>query len=307
MKATMKPIPVILDTDIGNDIDDTWALAMLLKSPELDVKLIVSATGDTLYRTKIIARMLEIAGRTDIPVGVGVPFDHGCRYSQAAWVEGYALARYPGTLHRDGVGAIVDTLMNAPEPVTLICIGPVPNIAEALRREPRIAQKARFVGMHGSVRKGYRGAPDISKECNVLHHTDACQLVFRSAWDMTITPVDTCGIVVLRGEKYQAVRHCSDPVIQALMENYRHWLAKRALPADQRERESSILFDTVAIYLAFAQELVVMEDLGIRVSDDAYTLIDPHAKRMHVATEWRSLDAFEDLLVSRLTGTTPPR
>ena len=55
--AGKKRIPVILDTDIGGDIDDTWALAMLLKSPELDVRLVVSDTGDTTYRSRIIARI----------------------------------------------------------------------------------------------------------------------------------------------------------------------------------------------------------------------------------------------------------
>ena len=61
-------IPVILDTDIGGDIDDTWALAMMLKSPELDVKLVVTDTGNTTYRVKVAAKMLEIAGRTDFDV-----------------------------------------------------------------------------------------------------------------------------------------------------------------------------------------------------------------------------------------------
>jgi len=65
-------IPVILDTDIGTDIDDTWALALLLRCPELDVRLVVSDTGNTEYRAAIIARLLEVAGRTDIPVGIGI-------------------------------------------------------------------------------------------------------------------------------------------------------------------------------------------------------------------------------------------
>lgn len=67
-----RPIPVILDTDIGTDIDDTWALAIMLNCPELDVKLVTSDTGDTIYRSKLIARMLEVADRTDIPVGIGI-------------------------------------------------------------------------------------------------------------------------------------------------------------------------------------------------------------------------------------------
>ena len=64
--------PVILDTDIGDDIDDTWALALLLRSPELDVKLVVGDYGKALYRARLIARFLTVAGRTDIPVGVGL-------------------------------------------------------------------------------------------------------------------------------------------------------------------------------------------------------------------------------------------
>ena len=158
-----KPIPVILDTDIGDDIDDTWALGFLLRSPELDLRLVVSDFGNTRYRAKIIAKFLERAGRTDVPVGIGLkPEDKGGR--QAAWVKDYDLSRYPGKVHEDGIKALIDTIMGSSDPVTLICIGPVPNVAEALRREPRIAQKARFVGMDGSVRKGYGGKATIDAE-----------------------------------------------------------------------------------------------------------------------------------------------
>ena len=67
-----RPVPVILDTDIGDDIDDTWALALALKSPELDMKLVVTDYGNTEHRAKIVARVLEVAGRTDIPIGIGI-------------------------------------------------------------------------------------------------------------------------------------------------------------------------------------------------------------------------------------------
>jgi inosine-uridine nucleoside N-ribohydrolase len=59
VSESIERIPVILDTDIGGDIDDTWALAMLLRCPELDVRPVVSATGNTEYRAAIIARLLE--------------------------------------------------------------------------------------------------------------------------------------------------------------------------------------------------------------------------------------------------------
>lgn len=294
-------IPVIFDTDIGIDIDDTWALAMMLKSPELDVKLVVSDTGDTIYRSKIIAKMLEVAGRTDVPVGVGKRFEEERESPQRAWVEDYNLGDYPGTVLEDGVGAIVDTIMNSPDPVTLICIGPVPNIGDALDREPRIVENARFVGMHGSVYKGYDGSDKISAECNVVKHTSSCQKVFTADWNITITPLDTCGLVVLQGEEYQTVRRCSDPLIQALVENYRLWLEHFG-QSDEFDVRSSILFDTVAVYLAFSDKLLVMKHLGIRVTDDGYTVPYQKAKHMNVAVDWKDLAAFESFLVERLTS-----
>jgi len=294
--AMINATPVILDTDIGDDIDDTWALAMMLKSPELDVKLVVTDTGNTTYRAKIVAKMLEVADRTDVPVGIGVPFgDKNGR--QGAWVEGYDLASYPGTIYEDGVDALIRTIMDSPEPITLICIGPIPNIGAALEREPKIADKARFVGMHGSVRLGYGGSEKISAECNVVNHVKDCQKAFTAAWDMTITPVDTCGLVHLTGEKYRAVYECKDPLIRAMIENYRIW-AKYS-PASLKQ--TSTLFDTVAIYLAFSDELLKMEKLGIRVMDDGYTVEDENAKVINCAMNWKDLSAFEDFLVKRLT------
>jgi len=302
-----KRVPVILDTDIGGDIDDTWALAMLLKSPELDVKLVVSDTANTTYRAKIIAKMLEAAGRIDVPVGVGIHLSDDVG-PQQEWVEDYQLSSYKGMVYKDGVKAMIETIMNSPIPVTLVCIGPVPNIAAALEREPRIARKARFVGMHGCLSKspwGYNGkVGGLVAEYNVRADAKALQKVFEASWSIAITPLDTCGFVRLKGEKYRAVRECRDPLVQALMENYRIWLKNRE-DTQQFETQSSILFDTVAVYLAFSEELLEMRELGIRITDDGYTLIDDKARRVNCAVEWRNLSAYEDFLVERLTGKKP--
>lgn len=304
-KSTEGKIPVIFDTDIGGDIDDTWALILLLKCPELDVRLIVGDHGKPVYRASLIAKLLETAGRTDIPVGVGVGDDRKVEGRQDEWLKGYDLASYPGKVHEDGVQAMIDTIMKSPEPITLIAVGPLPNIKVALEREPRIAEKARFVGMHGSVRKGYGGNSKISAEWNVRADAKACQTTLSAPWDITITPLDTCGLVHLRGEKYAAVRDCNAPLIQALVENYRIWWRKgdgHKNDPKRADKASSTLFDTVAVYLAFTQELCKMETLPIRVTDDGNTVIDPAAKKMSVATEWKDMGAFEDFLVERLTG-----
>jgi len=296
------PIPVIFDTDIGDDIDDTWALGLLLRSPELDLKLVVGDNGKPDYRAKLLAKFLAAASRTDVPVGIGLDVNPEQGGRQSAWVADYDQKLYPGKIHNDGVQAIIDTIMKSRRPVTIIAVGPVQNIAEALKREPRIAQRARFVGMHGSVRVGYGNNPKISAEYNVKVAPKACQQVFTAPWDITITPLDTCDKISLTGDKYQQVYRSGDPITSAIVENYRLWAASGGQgSAANVALRSSTLFDTVAIYLAFSQELCGMEQLGIRVNDEGFTLEDPTAKQMNVAMTWKNLGAFEDLLVQRLT------
>lgn len=301
--AKPAPTPVILDTDIGDDIDDTWALGLLLKSPELDLKLVVGDRGQARYRARLLAKFLERAGRSDVPVGIGLDLEPRGDGRQAAWVNDYDLKKYPGKVHVDGVQALIDAIMKSRRPVTLICIGPVPNIAEALKREPRIARRAQFVGMHGSVRVGYGGDKKPAPEWNVKCDPKACQAVFTAPWSMTITPLDTCDRVALTGDKYRRVRDSSDRIAADIIANYRLWAAADPKsPADMADTRSSTLFDTVAIYLAIRQDLCGMEKLGIRVMDDGMTVIDPKAKEVNVATSWKDLSAFEDFLVDRLAG-----
>jgi inosine-uridine nucleoside N-ribohydrolase len=296
--AKARRIPVILDTDIGDDIDDTWALGVLLRSPELDLKLVVGDHGKPVYRARLLAKLLERAGRADVPVGLGLDTRVHGDGRQAAWVADYNLNTYPGRVYGDGVQALIDTIMTSPEQVTVIAIGPTPNLAMALAREPRIAQKARFVGMHGSVRKGYGNSPTPHAEYNVKEDAKACQRALSAAWPVTITPLDTCGLVQLKGTDYAKVRDARNLVALAVMEYYRVWL--EAGQKAQADRESSILFDTVAVYLAIADAWCAMEELPIRVTEDGFTREDPAGKRMRVATAWKDLPGFHAWLAERL-------
>jgi len=297
-----KAIPVIYDSDIGDDIDDTWALGFLLRCPELDVKMVMGDFGKPDYRARLFAKFLERAGRTDIPVGIGVQVDPKLRTGrQWDWVSDYDLKTFPGKIHTNGVQAMIDLIMNSKQPVTVIAVGPTPNVAEALRREPRIAQRARFVGMHGSVNRNPEGKPHA--EYNVVRDPKSLQHIFAAPWDLTITPLNTCAQVVLKEAKYQRVYQSPDPIARAIMENYRHWLINRGRGNDELlSVRSSTLFDTVAVYLAFRDDLLGMERLGLRVTDEGFTVIDPNAKPVAVAMTWKDLGAFEDLLIARLTG-----
>lgn len=307
MAGRSRKIPVILDTDIGGDIDDIWALVMLLNSPEFDIKMILTEEGNTLYRAEIVARLLETAGRTDIPIGVGISTSDVIGY-QGDWIKNYDMTRYAGVVYSDGIGAMIDCLMQASEETTIIAIGPLGNLAAALQRQPAIVRKARLVGVFGSIRKGYFGSETPNAEYNVAVHPEFCQKVFTADWQITITPLDTCGTIILEGDQYKKVLQSPKPLAQALMENYRLWLEARQRANDMRAdlfpnmnlEQSTLLCDTVAIYLACSEELVMIEDLGITVTDDGYTRIDAAAKRIRCATSWKDFESFKNILVQRL-------
>jgi inosine-uridine nucleoside N-ribohydrolase len=300
LKPGYAKTPVVLDTDIGDDIDDTWALALLLRSPELDVKLVTTTCGKAEYRAKLIARLLTVAGRSDIPIGLGEGGHKGTG-GQQAWVEKYKLSDYPGKVHANGAEAIVDLIERSKEPVTVIAIGPLHTLAAVIDRRPSIAARACLVGMQGSVRKGYDGkAP--SAEYNVASNAPAARKVLSAPWrQIAITPLDTCGIVTLSGKRFEAMKKCRDPLAQAVIENYRIW--KNSKSADTIH-ESSVLFDTAAIYLAYpgSRPFMKLETLSIAVKPDGFTRIDAKGRKMAVATEWHDLDGFRDLLIERICG-----
>lgn len=306
MANTRSPLSVILDTDIGSDIDDTWALAQLLRCPELDLKLVLCGTADTSYRARVAARLLQVAGRTDVPVGLG-PTGNGYAEFQEPWVEGYALADYPGEIHKDGVDAFIRLVHASTEPVTLIAIGPIPNIAEALRRDPTIAPKVHFSGMFGSIDRGYAPGSEPTAETNVRVNVDAFRTVHAADWkSFKITPLDTCGMVELGGDHYQRIRQAKDPVLEALIENYRIWAGLVDwMEVPFFEQRTSTLFDCVAVTMAYDESFLEFDVVPISVSDEGRTLRDSQNGRpTRAAMRWKDFDGYCENLTARLLGET---
>lgn len=304
--TTRRPIPVVLATDIGSDIDDTWALAHLLRSPELDLRMVLTETGDARYRAAVTAKLLEVAQRTDVPVALGKDFGpmEDKDKHQAPWIRGYDLAKYPGQVHPDGIAAFIDLVMREPEGITVIAIGPVPSLAAALEREPRLAARCRLVGMFGSFDLGYDGAPSPAAENNVLQFPAALRTVLSAPWrDVLLTPLDTCGLVTLRGDAYRRIWSATeDPLLRAVIENYCIFAPRVAwMLCDFFTTRSTVLFDCVAIYLAYAEDLAAVESVRFRISEEGFTVRDtagPYTAR--VALRWKDLSAFEGHLARRL-------
>ncbi|HXQ79717.1 MAG TPA: nucleoside hydrolase [Opitutaceae bacterium] len=304
-EAASRATPVILVTDIGTDIDDSWALALILRSPELDLKLVLTDPVDTRYRAAVAAKLLEAAGRGDVPVAIGD--NHGPtgddNKTLAPWIAGYEIAKYPGRVYEDGIAALIDAVEKSPRPVTIIAIGPVPSLAIAVKRAPDIAAKCRFVGMFGSFDVGYGGGPP-SAEANVRVDPAALRTVLSAPWrDILLTPLDTCGLVSLGGERYHAIwSETGDPMLRALIESYCIFARRQNwMKCDFFATRSTTLFDCVAAYLAYSEELVETETITFEITDDGLTRRSAAGPfKARVAIRWRNRDGFEAQLAGRL-------
>jgi inosine-uridine nucleoside N-ribohydrolase len=303
-----KRIPVILDTDIGTDIDDTWALLMLLGSPELDLKLIVTSCGDTRYRAHLTAKILQIAGRADIPIGIGIEDTKNEQYDlrfQQPWIEDFDVGNYSGIIYENGVKTMLDFINDSNEPITIICIGATTNIAHALEIQSDITKKCRFVGMHGSVYFGLEGNPGPIAETNVRLDVDSFKEVLCAPWlEKVITPVDTCGIVKLEKDRFLAIKYSTNPLLIALMKNYEIWSQLVTwFKVDYFDTRSSCLFDTVAIFLAYSKDFLEIQQIGIVVDQDGVFHVDPGGELIQVALNWLDMESFCDHLVNRLQNS----
>jgi inosine-uridine nucleoside N-ribohydrolase len=154
--------------------------------------------------------------------------------------------------------------------------------------------------MHGSIDRGY--GPEPVAETNVRVNVEAFDAVHAAKWKhFEITPLDTCGLVVLDGEPYQQLKNSSDPVLEAIFENYKIWSELVDwMEVDFYEEHSSTLYDLVPIYMVFSNELLEFERIRISVTPDGFTVRDPRGIKTRTAMRWKDLDAFHEHVVERL-------
>ncbi|MBE6709070.1 MAG: hypothetical protein E7578_07515 [Ruminococcaceae bacterium] len=288
-------IPIILDTDIGCDIDDTWAQVMLMRSPEFDLKLVTTAFHDTTYKAKLCAKMFDIAGIDNIPIGIGINTGNICRHIED-WVSDYDLSSYP-IVHEDGIGAMIDTIMSSDEPITIIALGPATNLAAAVKRCPEITKRSRILGMFGHISDG-----DKWIESNIRTDVEAYKTAIeQSDWEIEMIPLEISGSTHLTPERFSYVKsHAeTDPLIAALMENSDIWYKNMGF---EFTGGSSCLFDTTGIYAAITHDNLNFEDLPVLLRDDNVTVIDPAGKMMSVARTWDDKERFYDYMIKRVCG-----
>lgn len=320
-QPAVKKIPIILDTDIGSEHEDTWALVFILGCPELDLKLVVTSINDVEKKAAYVAKILEMAGRTDIPIGIGVrpgPDEYSwikspikpSKYNWIKfnkWLDGYDISKYPGKIYRDGVEAIVDTIMHSTETVTVLSIAPLPNISAALKLNPKIAEKAEFVGMQGSLHTGYDGKENGTTEYNVWAYPKECREVFSAKWNVTIDPLDTCGNFKLEGNDYKRLADSKNQLVIAAVEQYRIWLSTDLANYEYgKETGTTALFDTLTSLMVFKRDNFNYLQTGLKVTDDGFTVTDDESTKLincSMEIKNKKITECKELIINRMLNS----
>ena|ERR1039458_1379093 len=205
--AQTMPIPIIFDTDIGGDIDDALALALALQSPELDVKAITTVGDQAPLRSRLAWKELGVFGRQNIPIGTGAeePLLDPARTGRHPQLEVLTAEDVVPGPPRRAVDLIVRTLLDSPRKVTIVPVGPLTNIALALKTDPRIKEKIeRIVLMGGAYQV-------LQPEYNIYCDRIAAEIVFRSGVPITAVGLDVTTRCKLKAEDIERLKAAGHP------------------------------------------------------------------------------------------------
>jgi purine nucleosidase len=296
--------PILLDTDIGDAIDDSLALALAINSPELDVRGVTTVIDDVESKTKLAWKEMTLLGRRDIPLAMGAsePLLDPMVQSKPKQFEALTKAdTIPDAARRSAVSLIVETLMNSREPITIVAIGPLTNIALALKTEPRIKQRlARIVLMGGAF-----NSPRA--EYNIKRDPVAAQIVFHSGVAITAVGLEVTEPCKLREQDLSKLRNSDSPATRFLL----HLID---LAKAETGDAYPTLYDPLAVAVAFRKDLIETAagsvDVSLTDATRGQTRFTPGVGGpVQVGTKVNT-QAFLDLFVSRLSRagmTGPPR
>jgi inosine-uridine nucleoside N-ribohydrolase len=320
-----RPQLVILDTDIGDDIDDAFALALALKSPELKILGVTTTFGDTELRARLVDRYLAAVGRSDIPVAAGAATTAKNIFTQAAYAKqkggqfADACAQRLLTISQapvpkreqdrydacekeshDAVGFILREAKEHPGEITLIAIGPLTNVQAAIERDPGTFRKLkRVVLMGGSVYRGYGGTPlaprPAEPEWNFLCDPAGAKALLAVGVPVYIMPLDSTQIHLPLEDREKIFAHGS-PLTDQLTLLYHQWVA-----GTEDHAPNPTLFDPVAVTYTFRPDLCPAKPMRLEI--DANGLSRPVEGTPNAQVCLQSdEEGFLGLLMNRITG-----
>ena len=292
---------IVLDTDIGSDCDDSVALALALASPEIDLAAVTTVCGDTRLRARIAAHLLALSGRGDVPVHAGCERPLGAGTFVWFGYEGIELGGGAG------LGAVSDVpaveallrLFDGRADLELVTIGPLTNVAAALRRDPGLARRVPRLTVMGGFLSGT--APDGRRlpqaiDYNLCGDPEAAAAVFAAGLPIRLVPIDVT-LQVWLGERDAAALAAGAAAIgPAVARAVRAWAPIQrdgfaGLGAPVPDGAVSFLHDPLALACAHDESFCTFADLDLAPSrdDGLFRLVRvapgaPGATRVRVAT-----------------------
>jgi purine nucleosidase len=274
---------VIIDTDIGDDVDDAFALALAVKSPELQILGITTAFGDTEARAKIVDRFLGEVGRPEIPVLAGKPTAPKALLNQRLYGEGGHFAK---ASHADAVDFLLEQIRRHPGEITLIAIGPLMNVGAAIDKDAATFRKLKqVILMGGCIHRGYgdlgyTAAVGAMAEWNILNDIPSAQKLFGAGVPLFVMPLDSTQL------KMDEVKRAflfgqSTPVTDALTLLYHEW-----------GQETPTLFDPMTLAYLLKPELCPVKPMRLRVDEKGFTRVEEGPANAQVCLDSNPEDFF---------------
>jgi purine nucleosidase len=251
-------VPVILDTDIGSDIDDAIALAYLLRQPRCELLGVTVATGHTVKRAALADCLCQAVGQSEIPIVAGLAGPVLTGHGQPEAPQIAALTNPRSDFNKDAVSFLRRAIRARPEEITLLTIGPLTNIAALFICDPeipylvkRIVSMAGTFGVteHGNVRPN---------EWNITCDPVAAAIVFRHAKPGTLVSVglDVTHACRLPYQEFHKRFSSSNPLHRMVLNMAEVWF---------QGNECVIFHDPLAAALIFHPELCSLEEGTIEV------------------------------------------
>jgi inosine-uridine nucleoside N-ribohydrolase len=274
---------IIIDTDIGDDVDDAFALALAVNSPEFEILGVTTTFRDTELRAKIVDRFLGELGKTEIPVMAGKP-TAPTSMSQRRYAEG---SHFMKSSHGNAADFLLGQIRRHPGEITLIAIGPLMNVGAAIDKDAATFRKLkRVVIMGGAIRKGYgdlgynEHVPPVP-EWNILNDVASAQKLFASGVPLFVMPLDSTQLKLDEAKRAFLFTR-GTALTDQLTILYHLWAM-----------ETPTLFDPMAVAFALKPELCPVTPLHIRVDEKGFTREEPGTPNAQVCLQSNPEDFFQ--------------
>jgi purine nucleosidase len=293
---------IILDTDIGTDIDDAYALAFALRHPDIEVKAVTTVHGYPVERARLVQHLLMVAGQPEIPVRAGwsLPIHPLAAQEQHAYLE-----RQPNHTQvasgiqaqfsrGDAVRLILDTVEQHVRDIALVTIGPLTNVAAALAADPDLPQKVTCIAMMaGELNRNHL-------EYNVRLDPRAADMVFRCGARTFVATWEVSRRLVLLPEHLDILRGNGDRLSAELVRCTDLWWPHRG------NKPGPVLYDVSPLLWLLDPPWFLTRPTPLRVETENPTLRgmtyeDPRgADPVQVTTDFRNPEKARELLLGLL-------